>query len=88
MLLALRIELRIHFLLQLVLRTERRVTVQAVLVEDNRQLVVEYDVAHANLRKLEPLPFQVILGVFLYILPSRCAVWSLHRVARGFAWPA
>ncbi len=63
MLLALRIELRIHFLLQLVLRIERSVPVQAVRVEVNRRLVVVYDVAHVNLRKLELLPFQVTHGV-------------------------
>ena len=60
MLLVLRIELKLHFL---ILRNERSVPVQAVLVELNIRLVVVYDVAHVNLHKLERLQFQVLHGV-------------------------
>ena len=75
MLLVLRTELRIHFLLQLVLRIERSVPVQAVLVEVSIRLVVVYDAAQDNLRKLELLPFQVLHGV-QSILPR--AAPSIH----------
>ena len=75
MLLALRIELRIHFLRQLVLRIERSAPTQTVLVEVSRRLVVVYGVAHVNLRKLELLPFQVLHGV-QSILPR--AAPSIH----------
>ncbi len=71
MLLALRIELRIHVLLQLVLRIERIAPAQAVRVEVNRRLAVVYDVAHVNLRKLELLPFQVLHGA--QSIPPRAA---------------
>ena len=75
MLLVLRTELRIHFLLQLVLRIERSVPVQAVLVEVNRRLVVVYDVAHAKLRKPELLLSQALHGG-PYIFPR--AAPSVH----------